>query len=188
LSWFAKDPYFIIEELDPQTGEHLVCAYLLGPLDLTMNVEVGLIINSIRTALDLLAASLARRNGYNPTADTHFPIFCLRTMYDHPLTGIESKKWLSKRERVTIKALRPYGGGDDAIWPLHQLDIRRKHYRLVEAVPTANGMLWMGPKGAILFGGSRRIERLNDKTVLRRSTEPVDLAQGKYTYRRVRSL
>lgn len=178
VSWNAKRPYEILPELDPQTGEHLLVAYLMGPLDPIVNAEVGVIINSIRTALDLLAASLCRRNGNKPSADTHFPIFPSEQAMIDPLTGIEGKKWLSNGERATIKALKPYDGGDHAIWPLHQLDILRKHERLVEARPGVSGMLWMGPRGRMVVIGSRALERLEDKTILHRSAEPLDLTQG----------
>lgn len=30
-----------------------------------------------------------------------------------------------------MKSLKPYGGGNDALWALHQLDILRKHRRLL---------------------------------------------------------
>jgi hypothetical protein len=177
-AWHSQRPYHVAQEIDAQTGDHLIVAHLMRPLDPIVPVEVGLIINAIRTALDLLTAALARRNGQNPSADTHFPVFASDQCMIDPLTGIEGKKWLSTRERAVIKALKPYPGGDDTIWPLHQLDVRRKHYRLVEARPGVHGLFWNGPRGRMLVIGSRGIEPLEDKTILYRSAEPFDMTEG----------
>jgi hypothetical protein len=130
--WNRKRPYDIVAERDSDTGKNFLIAYSLGPLDPIINAGAGAIINNIRAALDLLAASLARRNGVKPSADTHFPIFASEQEMIDPLKGIEGKKWLSKRERATIKSLKPYNGGDETLWPLHQLDIARKHYKLID--------------------------------------------------------
>ena len=177
IAWSSRRPYQDVREVDPNTGENLLVCYLTTPLDLSVNVEAGLIINSIRTSLDLLAASLARRNGKNANAETHFPIFDSHQSMIEPRKGIEGKKWLSETERAIIKSLKPYRGGDDAIWPLHQLDIRRKHDRLVKAIPSVAGALTVGKKRMRLTG-ALGIERLEDKTILRRSREPIDDLEG----------
>jgi hypothetical protein len=170
-AWNAKRPYEIMTEIDPKTGANLLVAYLMGPLDPIVNAELGVIVNSIRTALDLLAASLCRRNGNKPSADTHFPIFGSEQCMIDPLTGIEGKKWLSKRERAAIKALRPYKGGDHTLWSLHQLDILRKHERLISARPDVSAFSYRsGPpregRGYLAVSGERTIERSEYKTVL----------------------
>jgi hypothetical protein len=89
------------------------------------------------------------------------------------LTDVEGKKWLSKTDRTTIKALKPYKGEDHTIWPLHQLDILRKHERLISARPDVSGFLYQrgtpgGEQGYMLISGLRGIERLEDKTILAR--------------------
>jgi hypothetical protein len=185
-AWNAKGPYEISIELDPQTGDHLLVANLLKPLDPLINAEVGVIINSIRAALDFLAASLCRRNGKKPNADTHFPIFESEQCMIDPLTGIEGKKWLSKRERAAIKALKPYHGGDDTIWPLHQLDRLRKHERLISARADVSSFHYQGgtasgESGYMFIGGLRGIASLEDKTILNRFRSvapPFDAAQS----------
>jgi hypothetical protein len=146
-------------------------AYDPPPLPRILNAWAGVIINSLRSSLDLLAAALATRNGVKPSADTHFPVYGSEQDMIDPLTGVEGKKWLSKREQTAIKNLRPYKGGDDAIWPLHQLDIRRKHERLVFASPDVAAFHWQrgvpgGVHGYIMVGGLRGLERLENKTIL----------------------
>lgn len=184
-AWNAKRPYELVVENDPNTGDHLLVAYLMGSLDPIVNAELGVIINSTRTALDLLAASLACRNGKKPDRGTHFPIF-EQEMID-PLTGIEGKEWLTKPEQLAIKSLKPYRRGDHTLWPLHHLDIARKHERLLHAVPDVSGFLFQQGKpgderGFMFLSGMRRLERLENKTILSRfpgaTTLPFDFSDG----------
>jgi hypothetical protein len=163
IDWSRADPYEIAEEDDPQTGEVLVVLVRRGPINLSFNVETGTIINTIRSALDLLAAALAKRNGKNPSADTHFPIFRHHPDFIDPLYGVEGKKWLSTAEIAIIKTLRPYEGGDEFLWPFHHLDTLRKHERLVDITPTVRAFRLSD------FGLRGTIEvprRLEDKTIL----------------------
>jgi hypothetical protein len=81
-----------------------------------------------------------------------------------PLDGIEGKKWLSKSERATIKALKPYQGGDELLWPLHQLDILRKHERLITMQPEI-GTSWVA-RFPGLQGVRRTSVHFEEKTAL----------------------
>src|SRR6266851_2220233 len=129
--------------------------------------DAGAIINSTRSALDLIGAALAIRNGVKPSQQTHFPIF---RSEQHMITGIEGKKWLSSSERTTIKALQPYQGGDPYLWPLHQLDILRKHERLIAVRPGISSA-WIA-RFPGLEGVRRTSVHFDDKTPLWRF--PVD--------------
>jgi len=178
IEWQRANPYPVIQEPHPDGAGDAAIVYD-QPFPLTFNAWVGAIINSLRSSLDLIAAALAIRNGKNPDAHTHFPIFrCLLDFID-PLTGIESIKWLSPRERAAIKAFKPYQGGDAVLWPLHRLDILRKHQRLVIAKPQVDGYLMVGTRHMVI-GGAKIIERLENKTVLFRlgAGERLGAAQG----------
>jgi hypothetical protein len=177
INWVRANPYRVVQEPHPDGRGDAAVVYD-QPFPLTFNAWAGAIINSLRSSLDLIAAALARRNGKNPDADTHFPIF--RSLHDFidPLTGIEGKKWLSPRERTAIKAFKPYKGGDDALWPLHHMDIMRKHQRLVFARPDVTGYFMVANQMRV--GGAPALERLEHKTVLFRlkSGEILNATQG----------
>lgn len=168
ISWQRANPYPVVQEPDPDGGGRDVAVVYDQPFPLTFNAWVGAIINSLRSSLDLLAVALASRNGEKTNRWRHFPIFeCLHDMID-PTIGIdgpERKKWLSQRERSAIKSLNPYRGGDWAIWPLHQLDIIRKHERLIAAKPNVAGYLMLGNRFArnLVIPEARRLE---NKTIL----------------------
>jgi hypothetical protein len=179
VDWHRANPYRVVQEHDPEGAGDIAVVYDQS-FPLTFNVWVGAIINSLRSGLDLLAAALAARNSINPSADTHFPVF--RSLHDliDPLTGIEGKKWLSQWERATIKALNPYRGGDAALWTLHQLDILRKHERLISARPDINGYLMIGSRVALNLQIPKAVGRFENKTILCRLDpgEVLDATQG----------
>jgi hypothetical protein len=172
FGWTKAHRYELrIEPYSGLGGGNALVAYQPASLPRIFNAWAGAIINSLRSSLDLLAAALAARNGVKPSADTHFPIFGSDQEMIDPVTGIEGKKWLSKRERAAIKALKPYEGGDYAIWPLHQLDIRRKHERLIFANVDPSGFYWErgrpgGEHGFFMTGGLMPLQRSENKTIL----------------------
>jgi hypothetical protein len=170
-SWQDSRPYRIMQQVDPESADHhLIVAVEEKPLPLTFNAWLGAILNSIRSSLDLVASALATRNGKRPSSDRHFPIFASELDMIDPLCGLnnkERKEWLSDEDRTAIKALKPYKGGNDSIWPLHHLDIVRKHERLLFANPALHGLLVLGGGRMYVFG-MKAIERRHDKTILGR--------------------
>lgn len=161
--WQGHNLERVVVDLNPQTGKQGIVARAKEPFPFVINAEAGAVIGSFRSALDLLAASLARRNGVAPSHETHFPIFRSQHDFLDPICGIESKKWLSVTEREIIKGLNPYDGGNDPLWCLHQLDILRKHERLIDVV--------VYPFQLLIAGGSRivptrQIQRLDNEPVI----------------------
>lgn len=180
--WQRGNPYVITRERDPEGSDDVVVAIQRHPLPLTFNAWFGAAFNSLRSSLDLLAASLAARNGEKTNRHRHFPIFdSVLDMIDpvHGIDGPERKKWLSQDERAAIKALNPYKGGDDTIWPLHEIDIVRKHERLISTAPRVLGYMMMG-SARFTVGGTKALSYLNDKTILYRlgRQEPFSATEG----------
>lgn len=174
IAWQRSGPYESAVEPDPETGDNLVVVRRTRPADLSFNAEAGAIINAIRSSLDMLAASLAIRNGKKPSANTHFPIFRSHQESFDPLTGIEGKKWLSKAEIATIKALKPYDGGNEFLYPFHRLDNIRKHERLIAIEPIVQSFITSGWEGQPI-GGKLEWCDTKDKIILFRARPCVRL-------------
>jgi hypothetical protein len=122
------------------------------------HAELGAIINAFRSALDLLAASLARRNGKTANDRTYFPIFNSQNAFMH--SRREIKNWFSISDLKIIKSLAPYNGGNELIWTLHRLDITRKHKRLLKTLAISQ---------PAIFGKNvdfRDVNSLEDGTIL----------------------
>jgi hypothetical protein len=165
LQWQRSSPYEVIAEHDVQTGQDFAVAVRRAPFPREIAAGVGGVINSCRSALDLVAASLAVRNGVKPSPKTHFPIRKREVDFFSLMDDIEREGWLTKSEITKIKLLKPYKGGDDAIWPMHALDIFRKHERLLSASGEISGFHMLGP-ARVRVGGQNVVKRLDDKTIL----------------------
>ena len=167
-TWERSRPYAVVTEQDLDTGDSVVIVQRTRPADLSFNVEAGIIIHAIRSGLDLLAAALARRKGVIPNRDTHFPIFQTIVGFNDVARGIDGAKckaWLIESDRLAIKALRPYGGGDEFLYPFHHLDTVRKHERLVSIVPTIRNFV-VSEWGERPTLGNLTWEGSHDKAVL----------------------
>ena len=124
-------------------------AYYLNidPLPGLINAETGAIINSIRTSLDLLASALAARNGYPGSKTIYFPICKSGAHFRKAKAKITE---LSPDDLAIIESLRPYRGGDDLLYALHELDNTRKHRRLVVVQHFTRGIGIDPPDGSIV--------------------------------------
>jgi hypothetical protein len=147
VSWLQFNLEVVIKDPDPDCPNNVIVVAEKEPFSRALNVEIGAYINTIRSSLDILASALWARNRVSNNPEAHFPIFaCVHDFID-PLIGLESKKWkwLSAAERSIIKRLKPYPGGNDLLWSLHQLDIMRKHRRLLKIEPTPAFFRVAGP-------------------------------------------
>ena len=105
-------------------------------MPLSFNVEVGAYINAIRSSLDLLATALAERQGMPKPEDAYFPIANSAAAFAAGnYKGAKFVKGLPAAERQLIECLKPNKSGHKLLWPLHHLDIMRKHRRLIGVEP-----------------------------------------------------
>ncbi len=120
IKWHHARPYRLVAEDDPKTGEKLLVAYQEMDFEHVIVADVGAIINSARSSLDLLASALACRNGVKPSPKTHFPIRKLERDFLALIENIEKEQWLTQAQIAKIKNLRPYKGGDELLWVVSQ--------------------------------------------------------------------
>jgi hypothetical protein len=133
-AWRQLPPYELIEELHPYNGEKVYKLANVRSLPQIINVEAGLIINSLRSTLDVLANILAARNGFPNSKDTQFPVCRSRDAFflgKH--AGHKDIKRLSTADQKIIKNLEPWAGGHPHLFELHTLDNVRKHRKLIDA-------------------------------------------------------
>jgi hypothetical protein len=104
---------------DSERGKHAFKYAIRNPLPLLINAEAGAIINSIRSSLDILAVTLAKRHGATNVKDVSFPVSASASMFAH--SGAKNIKRLSAKDRSTIEGFAPYKGGNDALYALHQI-------------------------------------------------------------------
>jgi len=163
--WKASKPYdieTIIANLDLSGPQKLFKVKQKVPLPLIVNAEVGSIINSVRSSFDLLATALAVRNGHKTVDNVYFPISSDVTNFLRE--GMKKIKRLSADDQDAIKALKPYSGGNDTLYAIHQLDIQRKHRRLVAVGSETRQFALVGSGAAPKFPTTWR--RLEDEPVM----------------------
>jgi hypothetical protein len=133
IAWDKIPPYTIVREPHPQSGNDVLRFGEVQQIPALINAQVGAMINSLRASLDILVNRLAERAGYSGKEDSHFPICRDRASYfTGKHAGRKSIKRLSEADQLTIEKLEPWAGGKDPlIYALHDLDITRKHKRLV---------------------------------------------------------
>jgi len=131
-SWLRDNIDVLVEDLPPPATHNPIVAVEKSALPLAFNVEMGAYINTIRSGLDILATSLAHRYKIPRPDSAYFPVARSEDAFRRgDYKGHDFVKGLPDLQRRFIEALKPYDGGNKALWALHQLDIIRKHRRLV---------------------------------------------------------
>jgi hypothetical protein len=169
-AWLGANIEIGVEESPPESAYNPIVAVPKAPLPRAFNVEAGAYINTLRSSIDVVATALAYRYGIPKPNDHYFPVAKSEVIFKsgRGFKGAELVQGLPDLPRQMIEALKPYQGGNKALWFLHQLDIERKHRRLLEVEvrplrlsmvgrEAAHGDFIAVPTGAL---------RLNEKTVL----------------------
>jgi hypothetical protein len=131
--WVNANIKTIIKDPDPNVPNNVVVAVEKEPLPLSFIVETGAYIHSIRSALDILATSLAYRYQMPNPEDVYFPVAVSEKVFmSGGYKGVDFVQGLPSTERAIIECLKPYQGGNELLWALHRLDITRKHKRLLD--------------------------------------------------------
>lgn len=145
IKWRQGRHYSVLIDVDSEPGKKLYRLVDIAPIDPIISAEAGAILHSIRSSLDVLACTLAARHGKPESRSTHFPIWKSKADFDNPKSRpFEYIKWLCEADQAVIKSLAPYPGGNDLLCILHELDLTRKHRRLLG--------LFLQPRGVFLQG------------------------------------
>jgi hypothetical protein len=140
LDAFKKTkPYQISGKRDTKTREFIYYVIKADPIPPDLSVISGDVLQNLRTALDYLIVSLIHAHS-GPTADISkcgFPIFDeVPTTKDDESFFAGKVKGMKNEAKELLRTLKPYKGGDDALWRLHALNNRDKHRLLLTAATT----------------------------------------------------
>ena len=98
----------------------------------TLPIEIlsaaGDAIHNLRSALDHLAWQLAHWKGHKPTEHTGFPIG--KSLANYKSMRARKVAGMCPEAKKAIDDLKPYRGGNQALWRIHYLDIADKHRQL----------------------------------------------------------
>ena len=128
-AFFQTNPYQVIVEDDPKTGDRVFRVRKVSEVPLDIIAVFGDAIHNLRSVLDHLAYQLVLANGGTPTNATAYPIFDDVKKYEAQRTA--KVKGMNGAAVDLIDATKPYKRGNDDFWRLHYLDIVDKHRLLI---------------------------------------------------------
>jgi hypothetical protein len=133
--WLNKNVRVAIRGQPPGVTHNVVVIAEKEPFPLAFHVEAGVYLNAIRSSLDILASTLANRYCKTLVDDVYFPVAASETIFlsGKGYKGDKFVRALPAKERGIIEASKPYRGqdGNGLLCSLHDLDILRKHVRLL---------------------------------------------------------
>jgi hypothetical protein len=133
-----RQPYAIRfeDDLNKQERSYYIVSVPDVPLEVTL--IVGDVLQNLRSSLDHLACHLIRKGNGTVTTQSGFPIASDATKYlpsffDRKIAGM----WQEAKD--AIHAIKPYKGGNDTLWRIHELNKIDKHRLLLTACSTHVG-------------------------------------------------
>jgi hypothetical protein len=130
--WINASVEVVIKELPLDPDKDAIIAVEKEPFPRLLNVEAGAYINAIRSSLDILACAIGKRDSVLFPDRICFPVAENAERFERgDYNGSSFVKQLSGTHRKIIKSIKPYGGGNNLLFALHQFDIERKHRRLL---------------------------------------------------------
>ena len=125
--YFRTDWYTCEFRRTPE-GQHSLNVVIRGqPED--FGLIVGDATHNLRSALDLLAVEVVRRNGGN-TKSVYFPFADSADNLESMITRRNFHR-ASPADQALLRSLQPYTGGNQLLRSLHDLDIQDKHQSLI---------------------------------------------------------
>jgi hypothetical protein len=146
------DPYKFGPQRDPNTRELLYRMIEVAPPPRTIAPIAADALQNLRSALDHLISAFVP----SPNSFTGFPIFN-PAKTDNSYLG-RKINGISPAGRQIVEALKPYKGGNDVLWRLHELNRIDKHRTLV-TVASSLGVLNINKHNAFLKHGSAMLIR-----------------------------
>jgi hypothetical protein len=131
-AWLEANVVIEVRDVPLPATHNPIVALEKELLPIAFSVEAGAYINVIRSSLDILAMTLVRRHGLAISENrVYFPIAESEEDFSNRI-GAPLLQRLPAEDRAKFLSLKPYRGGNAALWGLHRLDIVRKHRRLLD--------------------------------------------------------
>ena len=139
----GSKPYQISFRPDAKSGKKLAIATLTSQPPKHIRIRTGVLKNELRAILDSLACTLAVRNETPASGDElrniFFPIVKSRGEFRKKTVKGKIQR-ISVEDLKKIEALKPWEGGNDLLFALHENDRIRKHQRLILTEAAGTGI------------------------------------------------
>lgn len=131
------DAHTVSVERNPQSGKPSI-KFAVGDIR-KVGKQLALIagdaIHNLRTALDYAwIAAVERHLPFPPDDFSKFPVFKTREAVENALKGRKIDALCPSLYKLIVSDIKPYLGGDESVYYLHDLDISDKHLLLIPTI------------------------------------------------------
>lgn len=154
-------PYEFTAYRDPETRQPIYYMTRVGDVPRDAVLIAGDVLQYLRTALDYLICA----HSENPTPFTAFPIFNPAKVDKTYLAGKIGR--MSPAAQKIVTDLKPYKGGNETLWKLHELNRIDKHRLLVAASTSLRGFNINQHRAYVRYGSSALLQRNGQTFVLK---------------------
>jgi len=137
-AFHGRKPYSVFVDQNSEPGKVHFRIKVSECVPAHWSAIIGDIIHNLRSSLDLLATALVAANG-GSTKHTYFP-FAKNPADFEPKVLRERMKGASPKAITFAKRLKPYPGGNEALWKLHALDLLDKHQAIIPVGAAHTGL------------------------------------------------
>jgi hypothetical protein len=130
-SFFDAKPYGLVSKIDNQLGIEMLQISTQTPVPKKFKIIIGEILHNLRSSLDQLAYAVAIKQSGN-CDKIYFPFRKDINIFERELS--KKTKLISPDGQNMIRALKPYRGGNDLLWLLHDLNRKDKHISVVPII------------------------------------------------------
>lgn len=171
-TWLADEPYSVFTEDDYEVGKRLWKVRVNRCVPAEWSGIVGDAIHNARAALDLLMVAVVRHCDPNRASYNHVKFIVSESKESFEARLPKVMKGASREARRLVENLKPYKGGDEAFWRLHQLDILDKHKAIIPVGAGHRSIhLRHSPSRMFRDSGIKGIENLDDFVLTLRQDE-----------------
>lgn len=123
-------------EINPEFGNEVI-KHDIPDRNLVSQIALiaGDAVHNLRCALDYAwVETIAKLAPYALGKFTKFPVYPTCDALEAALCGNGIDQATNNLFEVMLTKIKPYAGGDDAVWPIHRMDIRDKHRLLIPVI------------------------------------------------------
>jgi hypothetical protein len=134
LALASSDHYELFVDQDPQTGNGRLNFRVTKPLPDEMALIIGDAIHNLKSALDIAVNEIVFAKTSSYSKHTRFPVYETRESLIAAMNGGTIKPASPETASLIVDVIKPYKGGNDIIWNLHELNIADKHRLLLPII------------------------------------------------------
>ena len=127
----GTDYYSLRVDTDHQTGKDSLKFEITKPLPDDIGLIIGDALHNLKSALDFAVNDIVFLKTGARSKYTKFPVQDSRDKLIATVNGGSVRKASKTIADLIVDIIKPYKGGNDAIWSLHELNILDKHILLL---------------------------------------------------------